>query len=41
MAQALGDELADAYLGTGTSVQWKENVHKMAEANKAYSHYAN
>ena len=32
--------LVDAYNGTGTSVTWKENVHKMAEANKAYAHYA-
>jgi small subunit ribosomal protein S7 len=40
MAIRLADELADAFNGTGASVQWKENVHKMAEANKAYSHYA-
>ena len=40
MAKRLSEELADAYNGTGASVQWKENVHKMAEANKAYSHYA-
>ena len=40
MAKRLAEELADAYNGTGASVQWKENVHKMAEANKAYSHYA-
>jgi small subunit ribosomal protein S7 len=36
----LAEELADAYNGTGASVSWKENVHKMAEANKAYAHYA-
>jgi small subunit ribosomal protein S7 len=41
MAKRLAEELADACQGTGASVQWKENVHKMAEANKAYSHYAN
>ena len=40
MAQRLSEELVDAYNGTGTSVTWKENVHKMAEANKAYAHYA-
>ena len=40
MAIRLADEIMDAYNGTGTSVQWKETVHKMAEANKAYSHYA-
>jgi small subunit ribosomal protein S7 len=40
MAQRLAEELTDAFNGTGASVSWKENVHKMAEANKAYSHYA-
>ena len=40
MAQRLAEEMLDAYNGTGSSVQWKETVHKMAEANKAYSHYA-
>ena len=40
MAQRLAEELVDAFNGTGASVQWKETVHKMAEANKAYSHYA-
>ena len=39
MAQKLAEEIVDAFNGTGTSVNWKENVHKMAEANKAYSHY--
>ena len=39
MAQRLAEEFVDAYNGTGASVQWKENIHKMAEANKAYSHY--
>jgi small subunit ribosomal protein S7 len=41
MAKRLAEEIADAAMGQGASVQWKENVHKMAEANKAYSHYAN
>ncbi len=40
MAQRLAEELVDSYNGTGASVGWKENVHKMAEANKAYAHYA-
>lgn len=40
MAVRLSEEIVDAYNGTGASVQWKENVHKMAEANKAYAHYA-
>jgi small subunit ribosomal protein S7 len=40
MAERLAEELVDAYNGTGQSVQWKENIHKMAEANKAYAHFA-
>jgi small subunit ribosomal protein S7 len=40
MAERMAEELIDAYNGTGASVSWKENVHKMAEANKAYAHYA-
>jgi small subunit ribosomal protein S7 len=40
MSQRLAEEFVDAYNGTGASVSWKENVHKMAEANKAYAHYA-
>ncbi len=40
MAQCLAEEFIDAYNGTGASVTWKENVHKMAEANRAYAHYA-
>ena len=40
MARRVAEEMVDAYNGTGASVTWKENVHKMAEANKAYAHYA-
>jgi small subunit ribosomal protein S7 len=40
MARRLATEFTDACNNTGTSVQWKENVHKMADANKAYSHFA-
>ena len=40
MARRVAEEMIDAYNGTGASVTWKENVHKMAEANKAYAHYA-
>jgi small subunit ribosomal protein S7 len=40
MAVRLSDEMVDAFNGTGSSVAWKEQVHKMAEANKAYAHYA-
>jgi small subunit ribosomal protein S7 len=40
MAVRLSEEFVDAFNGTGSSVSWKEQVHKMAEANKAYAHYA-
>ena len=40
MAERLADELVDAFNGQGASVAQKETVHKMAEANKAYSHFA-
>ena len=40
MAQRLAGELFDAYNNAGTAVTKKENTHKMAEANSAYSHFA-
>ena len=40
MALRLSEELVDAFNGTGSSVAWKEQVHKMAEANKASAPYA-
>ena len=36
----LAEEFVDAFKGQGASVSQKETVHKMAEANKAYSHFA-
>lgn len=33
-------ELMDAYNNTGTSVKKKEDTHKMAEANRAFAHFA-
>ncbi len=39
MQQRLADELLDAYNGQGTSVKKREEIHKMAEANRAFSHY--
>lgn len=39
MAQRLANELLDAYNGRGNTVKKKEDVHRMAEANKAFSHY--
>lgn len=35
----LADELMDAYNNTGGAVKKREDTHKMAEANKAFSHY--
>ncbi|RPI92142.1 MAG: 30S ribosomal protein S7 [Spirochaetales bacterium] len=39
MFQKLAGELMDAYNNTGTTITKKEDTHKMAEANKAFSHY--
>jgi small subunit ribosomal protein S7 len=35
----LAGELMDAYNNTGASIKKKDDTHKMAEANKAFSHY--
>jgi small subunit ribosomal protein S7 len=39
MNERLADELLDAYNETGTAIKKKEDTHRMAEANKAFSHY--
>ena len=39
MIDRLAGEIMDAYNNTGASVKRKEDMHKMAEANKAFSHY--
>jgi small subunit ribosomal protein S7 len=39
MAERLAGELMDAMNNTGGAVRRKEETHKMAEANKAFSHY--
>lgn len=39
MAQRLAGELMDAANGAGASVKRREDLHKMAEANKAFAHY--
>jgi small subunit ribosomal protein S7 len=39
MFQRLAGELMDAHNNTGVSIKKKEDTHKMAEANKAFSHY--
>jgi small subunit ribosomal protein S7 len=39
MGQRLASELAEAAEGRGGAMKKREEVHKMAEANKAFSHY--
>ena len=39
MEERLAKELLDAANNTGASVKKKEDMHKMAEANKAFAHY--
>ncbi|MEE0986984.1 MAG: 30S ribosomal protein S7 [Succinivibrionaceae bacterium] len=39
MAQRLANELLDAAENKGTAVKKREDVHRMAEANKAFAHY--
>lgn len=39
MEERLANELMDAANNTGASVKKKEDMHKMAEANKAFAHY--
>ncbi|MCO1334298.1 30S ribosomal protein S7 [Microbulbifer sp. OS29] len=39
MAQRLANEMIDAAQNKGGAVKKREDVHRMAEANKAFSHY--
>ena len=39
MADRLANELLDASNGLGASMKRKEDMHKMAESNKAFAHY--
>ena len=39
MRERLAAEIMDAYNNTGASVKKREDTHKMAEANKAFSHF--
>ena len=39
MAERLANELLDASNGVGASIKRKEDLHKMAESNKAFAHY--
>lgn len=40
MFQRLSTEIVDAYNNTGTAVKKREDTHKMAEANRAFAHFA-
>jgi len=40
MAEKLSQELISAYHGEGSAVKKKQDTHKMAEANKAFAHFA-
>ncbi len=39
MAERLANEIMDAANGLGSSVKRREDLHKMAESNKAFAHY--
>jgi small subunit ribosomal protein S7 len=39
MVERLAKEILDASKGQGASVKKREEVHRMAEANKAFAHY--
>ena len=39
MANRISAELADAFNNRGNAIKKKEDVHRMAEANKAFAHY--
>lgn len=39
MSDKLADELIDAYNSTGSAFKKKEDTHRMADANKAFSHF--
>lgn len=40
MADRIAYELVDAYNGAGAAVKKREDTHKMAEANRAFAHFA-
>ena len=39
MTERLANELLDALANKGSAVKKREDTHRMAEANKAFSHY--
>ncbi len=40
MSETLGQEIIDAFNNTGGAIKKKNDTHKMAEANKAFAHFA-
>ena len=40
MAQRLANEIMAAFRGEGSAMTTRENIHRMAEANKAFAHFA-
>lgn len=40
MRTRLADEIINAFNNTGTAVKKKQDMHKMADANKAFAHFA-
>lgn len=40
MAERIAAELVDAYNGQGAAVKKREDTHRMAEANRAFAHFA-
>ena len=40
MSEKLAQELIDAFNNTGAAVKKKEETHKVAEANRAFAHFA-
>ena len=40
IAQALADEIVNINQGTGATLKKREDVHRMAEANRAFAHFA-
>jgi small subunit ribosomal protein S7 len=39
MTEALAAEILDAYQGQGNAIRKRDEVHKMAQANKAFAHF--
>lgn len=39
MQEALASEIMDAYQGQGNAIRKRDEVHKMAQANKAFAHF--